>query len=118
VTSAPSQAGETIGSISIHPNGQVTVESIQGSLTILNQDRKVLAALSSKESVTIPSIHSDTIQVAQVDDEVTEEKAPKKGWGTWTWVAIGAGVVAAAVGIGVGVGGGGGDGDHEAPVCP
>jgi hypothetical protein len=120
VTSAPSQAGETIGSISIHANGQVTVNNIQGNLTILNQDHQVLAALSSKESVTVPSIHSDTIQVAQVDDEATQEKAPKKGGlGTWGWIGIGAGVVAVVViAVAAGGGGGGGGGDHEAPVCP
>ena len=121
-TSAPSQAGETIGSISIHANGQVTVKSIQGNLTILNQDHLVLAALSSKESVTVPSIHSDTIQIAQVDDEATqEEKAPKKvlGLGTWAWVGIGAGVVAVVViALAAGGGGGGGGGDDETPVCP
>ena len=120
-TSAPSQAGETIGSISIHANGQVTVKSIQGNLTILNQNHLVLAALSSKESVTVPSIQSDTIQVAQVDDEATQEKeAPKKvlGLGTWTWVAIGAGVVAVVVIAAAAGGGGGGGGGDEAPVCP
>jgi hypothetical protein len=122
VASAPSQAGETIGSISIHANGQVSVKSIQGNLTILNQNQLVLAAISSKESVTIPSIHSDTIQVAQVDEEATQEKAPQKGLGglsTWTWVGIGAGVVAVVViALAAGGGGGGGGGDHETPVCP
>jgi hypothetical protein len=76
-----------------------------------------LAALSAKESITIPSIRSDTIKVAQADDEVISEKAEKKGLSTWTWVGIGAGVAAAIVGIAVGAGGGGG-GDHEAPICP
>jgi hypothetical protein len=118
VTSAPSQAGETIGSISIHANGQVTVKSIQGNLTILNQNHLILAALSSKESVTVPSIHSDPIQVAQIDDEVTQEKAPKEGWSMWTWGGIGAGVVAVVVIALAAGGGGGGGGDHEAPVCP
>jgi hypothetical protein len=46
---------ETMGSISIHSNGSVTVKSIQGKLSILNQDRVILAALSSKESLTIPN---------------------------------------------------------------
>lgn len=44
-----------MGSISIHSNGSVTVKSIQGKLSILNQDRVILAALSSKESLTIPN---------------------------------------------------------------
>lgn len=47
---------ETMGSISIHSNGSVTVKSVQGRISILNQDHVVLAALSSKDSVTIPSI--------------------------------------------------------------
>ena len=47
---------ETIGSILIHSNGSVTVKSVQGNLSILNQDHVVLAALTSKDSVTIPSI--------------------------------------------------------------
>jgi len=46
---------ETIGSLSIHSNGSATVKSIQGQFIILDQDRVVLASLSSQESVTIPS---------------------------------------------------------------
>lgn len=46
---------ETIGSLSIHSNGSATVRSIQGQFIILDQDRVVLASLSSQESVTIPS---------------------------------------------------------------
>jgi hypothetical protein len=46
---------ETIGTISIHSNGAATVKSIRGQLFILDQDRAVLASLSSKDSVTIPS---------------------------------------------------------------
>jgi hypothetical protein len=117
MTPARSQAGGWIGSIFFHANGQVTVESIQGHLTILNQDHQVLAALSSKDSITIPSIRSDATKVAQADDEVISEKAEKKGLSTWTWVGIGGGVVAVA-GIALAAGGGGGGGDHEAPVCP
>lgn len=75
------------------------------------QDHQVLAALSSKDSITIPSIHSDAIKAAQADDEVISEKAEKKGLCTWTWVAIGVGVVAVA-GIALAAGGGGG-GDHS-----
>jgi hypothetical protein len=46
---------ETIGSISIHSNGSVTIKSIQGELFILDEDRTVLAKLPSQDSVTIPS---------------------------------------------------------------
>ena len=44
-----------MGSISIHSNGSVTVKSVQGDLSVLNEDRVVLAGLSSKDSITIPS---------------------------------------------------------------
>jgi hypothetical protein len=47
---------ETVGSITLHPNGSVTVKSVRGSLSIQTQDRAVLAALSPRQSVTIPSI--------------------------------------------------------------
>jgi len=53
--SSPKDEG-TMGSISIHSNGSVTIKSIQGRISILNQDHVVLAALTSKDSVTIPSI--------------------------------------------------------------
>src|SRR3990172_5206271 len=46
---------ETIGSIALHPNGSVTLKSAQGPLSVLNQDRVVLAAVSSRESVPVPS---------------------------------------------------------------
>jgi len=62
---------ETIGSISIHANGSVTVKSIKGKLTIMNQDRVVLAALSSNDSVTIPSTTvggKPPVMVAQVGE--------------------------------------------------
>jgi hypothetical protein len=53
-TAASSSSEEIIGSISIHENGAVTVKSAKGKLTIVNQGRVVLAALSSKDSITIP----------------------------------------------------------------
>jgi len=59
---------EAMGSISIHSNGSVTVKSIQGKLSVLNQDQVVLAALSSRDSVTIPSVTvggSQKVTVAQ-----------------------------------------------------
>lgn len=46
---------EVIGSISFHENGSVTIKSVQGKLTVMNQDQVVVAALS-KDSITIPSI--------------------------------------------------------------
>ena len=51
----PAKQEDTVGSITLHPNGSVTVKNLQGSLSILDQDRVVIAALSSKESITIPA---------------------------------------------------------------
>ena len=44
----------TIGSISVHSNGAVTVKSLRGFLSVLNQERVVLAALSSEDTVPNP----------------------------------------------------------------
>ena len=89
---------ETVGSIARHPNGAVTVKSIKGPLSVQNQDNVVLAALSSKESVTIPSITASGGQrqmVAQVGEEyptgeaVTEELLGLSKT-TWLFIAIAA----------------------------
>jgi hypothetical protein len=52
----PAKKEDTVGSITLHSNGSVTVKNLKGSISILDQDRVVLAALSSKESITIPAI--------------------------------------------------------------
>jgi hypothetical protein len=121
----------TIGSISVHSNGAVTVKSLQGSLSVLNQGRVVLASLSSKDMVTLPSatvkVPSKVI-VAQAG-ATTAPGAEAEQWEflgltTWWWVAIAAGVTALAVGLAIGLSGGGGGGDGAAaapvaaPVCP
>jgi hypothetical protein len=51
----PARNEDTVGSITLHSNGSVTIRNLQGSLTIFDQDRVVVAALSSKESITIPA---------------------------------------------------------------
>lgn len=51
----PARNEDTVGSITLHSNGSVTIRNLQGSLTILDQDRVVVAVLSSKESITIPA---------------------------------------------------------------
>jgi hypothetical protein len=81
-----------IGSISLRPNGSVTVKSLQGSLSILNEDRVVLAALSSKESITIPSIITASgkskTMVAQAG-EIKEVKGERKDTGDEEWRYLG-----------------------------
>jgi len=85
---------DTMGSISIHSNGSVTVKSVQGNLSILNEDRVVLAGLSSKDSITIPST-----TVAGPSRVMVAQAFPPDGKGLellgltsgWDYVAIGAG---------------------------
>jgi hypothetical protein len=107
----------TIGSISVHSNGAVTVNSLQGSLSVLNQERLVLAALSSKDTVTLPSV------TVKVPPKEMLAQAGKKtinldphssnflGIPDWGWVAIVCGVaITASVVIIAATGDGGGDG--------
>jgi hypothetical protein len=108
----------TIGSISVHSNGAVTVKSLRGSLSVLNQERVVLASLSSKDTVTLPSVTvkgPPKVMVAQAGETTAPvpgaEAEPWEflGLTTWWWVAIGAVVVIVAV-VAVAAGGGGGGG--------
>lgn len=118
-SSSPSLDEVTMGSISIHPNGSVTIKAIQGKLSILNQDRVVLAALSSNDSVTIPSLTvggTSKVMVAQVAETGAAGAAGAFGLSTTALVAIGA-VIAIGVAVGVGVSAASGGADH-APVCP
>jgi hypothetical protein len=116
-------AKETVGSIALHPNGSVTVRSIRGPLSIQNQDRVVLAAISPRESVTIPSVTASErqeIMVAQVGEYPTGEALTEEflGLSTTTWMVIGlAGV--AAVGAGIAIAASGDDDDRfYLPLCP
>jgi len=64
-------SGETIGTLSRSPDGALTVKNHQGSLYILNQERVVLASLSSRESVTLPTVTVKSpprVMVAQVGE--------------------------------------------------
>jgi hypothetical protein len=112
-----SDSEATIGSISVHSNGAVTVKSLRGSLSVLNQERVVLATLSSKDTVTLPSAATkgpSNVRVAQAG-ATTAPGAEAEPWEflgltTWWWVGIAVLTVGAGVGIGFGVGGGGGGG--------
>jgi hypothetical protein len=115
---------EAMGSIIIHSNGSATIKSIQGKLSVLDQDHIVLASLSSNESVTIPSVTvggPPRVMVAQVGGE---EAGGGEGKGilglgtTWDWVIGITVVVAAGAGIGLAAGGGGGGGGHAVILCP
>jgi hypothetical protein len=109
----------TIGSISVRSNGAVTVKSLQGSLSVLNQERVVLASLSSKDTVTLPSVTvkgPSKVMVAKVDEKTSDPAESSKFLGipTWGWTAIISGVAIAAVAVIAALSGGGGGGG---PVC-
>jgi hypothetical protein len=119
-----SDSEATIGSISVHSNGAVTVKSLQGSLSIVNQERVVLAALSSKDTVTIPSAAvkgPSKVMVAQAGETAAPGAEAEQweflGLTTWWWVAIIGVVVVAAITIPIAASGGGGGGTRVAPVC-
>jgi hypothetical protein len=113
-----------MGSITVHPKGSVTVKSIQGPLYVITEDRIVLSALSTKESVTIPSTtagsQGNTRIASNGTTELLEEASPEEweflGLNTWTWVGIGA---LTAVGAGVAIAAGGGGGSSGGGfICP
>ena len=117
-----SEGEEFMGSIFFHSKGSVTVKSLQGSLYVMNQDRVVLAGLSTRESITIPSIAvgSPPIRTAQRDvlgsEKLTETESEEfLGLSTWSWVGIGL-AVAGVAGIVIAIAAS--DDDHETAVCP
>ncbi len=112
-----------IGSISVHPNGAVTVKSLQGSLSVLNQKRVVLASLSSKDTVTLPSVSVNVpskVMVAQASQKTGDPAEPYKflGVSTWVWTVIISGVGIAVVVVLAATRGGGGGGGTTGVVCP
>jgi hypothetical protein len=87
----PSKNEETVGSITLHANGSVTIRNLQGSLSILDQDRVVVAALSSKESITIPATMASgrsNKMVAQAG-EVRESKRETQNVIDQEWTYLG-----------------------------
>ena len=100
----------------------MTVKSLKGKLTVVNQDRVVLAAVSPKDSVTIPSITvggKPPVRVAQVGETaVGAETGTFIGMsgGTLLWVAAGIVGLGAAIWAVAEITD---DDDHdEEPVCP
>jgi hypothetical protein len=96
-SSVPYKNEEIIGSISIHPDGAVTVRTLQGSLTVIDQKQTVVAALSSKEELTLPSASVKTgprVMVAQTSGTAAggSEGSEFLGLSTWEWVGVGVGM--------------------------
>jgi hypothetical protein len=93
---------------------------LQGRLSLLNQDHVVLAELSTKDSLTLPSVTvkgNAPVMVAQVGEtKASEEKEKFLGISTWGWVGITAATVGIA-GIAIAAGGGGGGGGGGGFIC-
>jgi len=97
----PTKKEDTVGSVTVHSNGSVTIRNLQGSLSILDQDRVVVAALSSKESITIPATMASgktNEMVAQAGEmreskretqNVIDEEWTYLGLNTIEWIAVG-----------------------------
>jgi hypothetical protein len=125
---------ETVGSITLHSGGSVTVVGIRGPLFIQDHDRAVLAAVSSGESLTIPSVTASRKQgniLAQVGEpepgevEPIEEPIgepsgaePPFGLDSWTPVWVGAGLVVTGTAFLFLAGSGGGSSSGVVVVSP
>jgi len=127
----PPKNQEAIGSVVVRPNGAVTVKSARGPLSVQNQESVVLAALSSNESITIPSATAfgDTEQVVALGSDPAADMYPTGkaateellGLSTKTWMLI-ALAATALVGGGLAWYAAGSDDDEEVipytPACP
>ena len=68
---------EAIGSVYIRPNGSLVIKSERGSISVIDQNRNVLASLPSRDSVTIPSAKvfgKGKVMVAQAGDVLTPQQ--------------------------------------------
>ena len=79
---------ESVGTASLSPGGSLTVKTERGKLFVLDQDRNVVASISSKESVRIPPaqvLGKERVMVAQAGapppavKKVQEELASQSG---------------------------------------
>lgn len=105
----PARNEDTVGSVALHSNGSVTIRNLQGSLSILDQDRVVVAALSSKESITIPATMAsgklnkmmaqagEVRQSKRVVQNVIDQEWTYWGLNAVEWIAVG--YAAALLGI-------------------
>jgi len=113
---------EAIGSILMHPNGAVTVKSLQGSLSVLSQDRVVLASLSHRDSVTIPSVTvkgPSRTMVAQAGETAREvESREERRRPAWLWIGGGFAAAGAAAGIGIYLSHRHHEHKERVPICP
>ena len=113
---------EFSGSILMHTKGSVTVKSVQGLISITNEDGALLASLSTGESITLPSVvaaSKPTIMAANAEPKSTEGPLEEGLLSKWeTWFGIVAAVAVVGVTAGVVIWAANRDEDHERPVCP
>ncbi|MGZ3614074.1 MAG: hypothetical protein ACXU9X_09295 [Thermodesulfobacteriota bacterium] len=124
--SAVQENGDTIGSIFVHSNGSLTVKSLQGSLSVINQDHVVLATLSRKDVVTIPSVTANSPSKVMVAQAVETGGGSSSGEDnsdltkeTWFWLVLGLVVVGGGIGAGIAIYENNKGHHHRpVPVCP
>lgn len=116
---------EVLGTLTLHAHGAVTINNIKGNISVLDKNQRVLAALSEKDSLTIPSslAHKPPqeeitpVKIAQVgEEEIAAEPEKYAGISVKTWGIIGLAALG-ATGALIAAGGGGGGGGG-APACP
>ncbi|NWF54678.1 MAG: hypothetical protein HXY45_07800 [Syntrophaceae bacterium] len=125
---AAKKASADMGTIRIQADDSVAIQSAQGRFLVSNPQGVTLAALSPKDSLTIPrnllenppSERSQKMMLAQVGDITpAPEEDTYLGLSKWVWGGIGLGVLAlAGIGLAAGGGGGGGGSSSPPPVCP
>lgn len=117
----PPKSEETIGTVTVLPNGSVNIKASQGKLSILDEDHTVIAGLSPKDSITLPSKTvkgTPKVMVAQAGETPATGATTEGFLGLPTWAWVGIGVAAVAVGAGIGIAAAQDDDDDRIPLCP
>ncbi len=116
---------EVIGELNLTAHGAMKISLIKGKISVINHEQQVLAALSQRDSLTIPaSLVNQPLQekiiplkIAQVgEEELAAEPEKYAGISAKTWGIIGLAALG-ATGALIAAGGGGGGGGG-APACP
>jgi hypothetical protein len=118
-TLEPARGEETIGSMSIHEGGSLTVKSIRGKLSILDQDHIVLASLSPGDTLTLPSAivsGKRRVMIAQAAEPIEGAANYEEGWlwegiegEVWPAALLNVGMIGVVTNASL---------DDDAPFCP